>query len=142
MLNIRSINPSASSECRWKYPALKSHIYDYIHDSASKQRTLPFIALTETWLKGYMNDAQLKIPGYDLKRSDRDKRVGGGVLLYAHESIPVSYSAKYDDSTCEVLFCKFDTIKTCVVVVYRPTDAPLSSFKKAINFIYSEVDIV
>ena len=101
---------------------------------------MPFIALTETWLKDYINDAQLKIPGYEVKRSDRAKRVGGGVLLYAHENIPVSYTTRYDDSTCEVLFCKFDTIKTCVIVVYRPPDAPLSSFKKAIDFIYSQVN--
>ena len=84
----------------------------------------------------------MKIPEYELKRSDRAKRVGGGVLLYAHENIPFSYTARYDDSTCEVLFCKFDTIKTCVVVVYRPTDAPLASFKKAMDFIYAEVDNV
>ena len=62
--------------------------------------------------------------------------------MYAHENIPFSYTAKYDDSTCKVLFCKFTSIKTCVIVVYRPSDAPLSSFKKAIEFIYSELNDV
>ena len=62
----------------------------YIQEEKRKNHSLPFIALTETWLKSYMSDAQLHIPGYTVSRSDRGSRVGGGVLLYSHVNIPVS----------------------------------------------------
>ena len=34
-------------------------------------------------LKSYNLDAQIHIPGYDIRRSNRSKRLGGGVLLYS-----------------------------------------------------------
>ena len=43
-----------------------------------KHRQIPFIALTETWLKPYIHDSQVNIEGYLVSRSDRGtrKRVG------------------------------------------------------------------
>ena len=76
-LNVQSINPSANSSCRWKVPEISS----IVQEEVSKKHALPFIALTETWLKSYITDAQLHVPGYLVSRSDRDSRVGGGVLL-------------------------------------------------------------
>ena len=104
-----------------------------IGDERSKGHMLPFIALTETWLKSYMSDAQLRIPGYVVSRCDRDKRVGGGVLLYSHQHLPISACNTFDDSICQALFCRFDTVKMCAVV-YRPPNAPSSSFKSVISF--------
>ena len=36
---------------------------------------------------------------------------GGGVLLYSHTDIPLSSYSKFDDGTCEVVFCRFDSKK-------------------------------
>ena len=105
-----------------------------IEDEKSKNHSLAFIALTETWLKSYISDAQLHIPGYSVARSDRDARVGGGVLLYSHVNLPVSECKSFDDGTCEGLFSTFSTIKTCVAVAYRPPNASLSSFKALLSF--------
>ena len=124
------MNPSASSKVRWKVPDIKSLVLE----EANNNHSLPFIALTETWLKSYISDAQLKIPGYEASRCDRDIRIGGGVLLYSHSSIPISEQLTYDDHTCQVLFCKFDTIKTCILLVYRPPNAPLKSFSGVLAF--------
>ena len=99
-----------------------------------KKPHLPFIALTETWLKSYITDAQLHVPGYLVSRSDRDSRVGGGVLLYSHINIPVSKTEKFDDSSCQGIFYQFKTIKTCVAVGYRPPNAPASSFASLLHF--------
>ena len=124
------MNPSASSKSRWKVPEISA----LIQEEKSKNHSLPFIALTETWLKSYMSDAQLQIPGYSVSRSDRDARVGGGVLLYSHVNLPVSECNTFDDGTCEGLFCSFSTMKTCVAVAYRPPNASLSSFKALLSF--------
>ena len=111
-----------------------------IQEERDNNHSLPFIALTETWLKSYISDAQLHITGYAVSRSDRAKRLGGGVLLYSHLNIPVTETARFDDGICEVLLCRFDTIKTCIAVVYRPPDAECNSFNNALNFLSSELN--
>ena len=107
----------------------------HIEGERAKKHSLPFIALSETWLKSYISDAQLHIPGYALSRCDRQGRVGGGVLLYSHEDIPVSSVKTYDDGVCQALFVTFLTAKICIANVYRPPSAIHSSFNKAINFL-------
>ena len=83
MLNVQSINPSANSRCRWKLPYLKKKL-------AKKSENIPFIALTETWLKPYITDAMVDIEGYNGFRSDCSIMTGGGVLVYCHERIPIT----------------------------------------------------
>ena len=85
--------PSASGNSKWKVPYLK----ELLATEIQKRHSIPFMMLTETWLKPYISDAQLHIPGYEISRCDRDKRIGGGVLLYSHSSLPISYEAKFDD---------------------------------------------
>jgi len=115
----------------------------HIEAERAKKHSLPFIALSETWLKSYISDAQLHIPGYTLSRCDRQGRIGGGVLLFSHEDIPVSSVKTSDDGVCQVLFVTFLTAKICIANVYRPPNANYSSFKKAIDFLddmYSSLD--
>ena len=114
----------------------------HIHEERARNHSLPFVALTETWLKPYMSDAQLHVPGYTISRCDRSGRVGGGVLLYSHINIPVSECETFDDGTCEGLFCRFSTINTCVIVAYRPPNAPLSSFNSLLEFFSSCIHLV
>ena len=54
------------------------HLMSYIECEKQDNHLIPFVALTETWLKSYVSDAQLQIPGYDITRCDRESRVGGG----------------------------------------------------------------
>ena len=106
-----------------------------IESERKKGHKLPFISLTETWLKSYILDAQLHIPGYNISRSDRDKRVGGGVLLYSHEDIPITNCESFDDSICQAMFTIFDTIKMCVATIYRPPNASHGSFNGVLKFL-------
>ena len=50
LLNIQSMNPSARSPYRWKFPYLSKQIAE----ATAKNATISFIALTETWLKQYV----------------------------------------------------------------------------------------
>jgi hypothetical protein len=110
-----------------------------IENERLNQHKIPFFALTETWLKSYIADAQLHIPGYCISRCDRDKRVGGGVLLYSHEDIPVSSSETYDDTFCQAMFTVFHTAKMCVATIYRPPNASSTSFNGVLNFLRKNI---
>ena len=125
------MNPSASSTSRWKVHDLMS----LIDNERTKKHALPFVAITETWLKSYIADAQLHIPGYALSRCDRDKRVGGGVLLYSHQDIPITSCKTYDDGTCEALFVTFQASKLTIANVYRPPNATQASFARVLQFL-------
>ena len=67
------------------------------------------------------------VNGYDIGRSDKSKRLDGGVLLYSHNNILISFTAQHDDSICQALFCKFDTIKKSVLLWF--TDLPMRNTK-------------
>ena len=125
------MNPSANSPCRWKIRELRS----YLGRENANNHLIPFVAITETWLKSHITDAQIQIPQYVVSRSDRCKKIGGGVALFSHESIPISDCIKYDDITCQAIFCRFDTIKSCIVLVYRPPSSSEKSFIDLIGFI-------
>ena len=130
LLNIRSINPSATSECKHKHKELEKLISESCQDVPVK-----FVAVTETWLQDHIKDAQLHIGGFNISRCDREDRGGGGVLLYSHYNYPISECKTYDDSYCSALFVKFSSIKLGVFVVYRPPEAPCEKFHCTLDFI-------
>ncbi|XP_042857768.1 uncharacterized protein LOC122244039 [Penaeus japonicus] len=66
---------------------------------------------------------------------DRSTRVGGGVFLYSHESLPITSFETFDDKICQALHCKCETAKIIICVLYRPPDAPMPSFKACLKFI-------
>ena len=131
LINIQSINPSASSQCRWKIHELEA----LIRDEREHNKFPAFIALTETWLDPHIANAQVQLDHYDITRTDRGERVGGGVMLYSHESIPVTDTRSYDDGTCQGIFCEFATIDVYIILIYRPPQACTPSFSKVIGFI-------
>ena len=130
------MNPSASSTSRGKVPELKALIDEKTDDKIF----VPFLALTETWLGPHIADAQVHLPGYDLVRSDRIGRLGGGVLLYVSNLFPISDLDAFDDGTCQALSCTLTSLKLNIFVVYRPPNADISSFNEAMNFIGSKTD--
>ena len=134
LLNTQSCNPSAISPARWKIPYLKKKILDI-----TESRIVPFIAVTETWLKSYISDSQIEINSYNVERCDRGTRRGGGVLLYTHESIPITDVNTFDDKVCQALICKMETIKMIISVIYRPPDASSASFESCMNYINSYI---
>ena len=130
--------PSATGNARWKVPSIKQLVSTELH----KMHSIPFVVLTETWLKSYISDAQLHIPGYEVSLCDRDKRIGGGVLLYSHQGLPLSQKETFDDGTCQVLLCRFDSIKVCLAIVYRPPESTSSSFSSVIQFLNHQFSMI
>ena len=121
MLNIQGMDPSARSRSKWKIP--------YLHENyVLENNYIPVIALSETWLKSYISDAQIAIPHYNIIRSDRKTRKRGGVLLYVHEDLPTCSELAYDNEICEAVMCTIESIKTIVISVYRPPDTKNEEF--------------
>ena len=133
------MNPSSSSNSFWKVHELRVAV----EEEKLKGHFIPLIGLTETWLASHIKDAQIRIPGYIVSRSDRRGRGGGGVLLYSHENVPVSETSNYDDGICQALFCVFHTIKMCVCLVYRPPSTSKETYSRLLRWVndtLSDVD--
>ena len=121
LLKVQGMSPAANSCSNWKIP----YVQDLI---TSDTKTTPFLALTLTWLKPHIEDSQVAIPGYNILRSDRATRKGGGTALYLQEDLVVTKSEAFDDNYCEVVTCSIDSIKTVLSCLYRPPDASDLSF--------------
>ena len=82
-------------------------------------------AITETWLHDDISDAEICIPGYISYRCDRHhKRRGGGVLIYAHnslrtESLPIEITNP--PLGFEIIACKWNLAGQdfSLILVYR-----------------------
>ena len=61
---------------------------DELHLVANS-KTFDIIALTESWLNEDIDDSVLAMSGYSLFRRDRSARMGGGILCYISNAIPV-----------------------------------------------------
>ena len=124
--------PSAHSSSRYK---LTAFIEEHIHALDKPKSEIPFIIITESWLKPFISDAQIAIPEYEIVRQDRIKRLRGGVILYVHKSLPISDIMKYDDDTCEAVICTIKTINTKIAAVYRPPDTSDNSLENLLSFL-------
>ena len=129
LLNIQSLNPSARSSCYWKIP----YLTEMEIGKRAKNNCIPFIALTETWLKPYVQDAQLHIDNYNILRCDRATRVGGGVMMYIHQDLPITRTESHDSDYCQLLLCTSDPSKLIFCLLYRPPNATSASFKACLD---------
>ena len=128
MLNAQGLNPSAESCQRWKFPFL-------VNNLDSCKSNYPIIALTETWLKPCIADAQIYLSGYNIFRADRLYRERGGALLYIKEDIVITSTLTYDDDTCQAVFCISPPLKLMIFSAYKPCDASPKSFSNLLSFI-------
>ncbi len=86
------------------------------------------IMLTETWCNKDIQNALLKLPGYELiqdlrrDRSDTHLGIGGGILVYAKNNfsiLPVDNGANSFNQFC--IFKFFDGAENwTVILIYRP----------------------
>ena len=135
LLNARSISPAATSTVKWKIPFIQDHIIDDLG-----RPPVPILAITESWLKPYISDAQIAVDGYNSLRADRQSRKGGGCVLYVENSLLVSDTVNFSDKHCSMLYCFIDTMNALVSVIYRPPDAPLGSFKAVMDQVQEKLN--
>ena len=128
MINMQGIDPSAHCTTNWK---LTSFVEEHINASDS----IPYICITKSWLKNQITNAQIAIPNYEILRQDRKSRHCGGVLLYIHNSLPVSEVWTYDDDVCEAIVCHIESNNTKVAAVYRPPDTKTKNFEQLLKFL-------
>ena len=106
-----------------------------------QKRFVPFMGITETWLKGYITDAQVQIKNYSSFRSDRVNRHHGGAMVYVHNSYTVSNNESYEDQYSNCIILRIEELNCIVAAVYRPPDCPNSSFRNIIRNIQSYIDL-
>ena len=63
------------------------------------------------------------------------RRPHGGVLLYVHNSLPISETFCYDDDTCEAVVCSIKSINTKIASIYRPPNTDDKSFENLLSFL-------
>ena len=64
---------------------------------------------------------------------------GGGVLLYVKDTLPLSNVTDYDDTICQVVVGTCDVTKQIIASLYRPPEAPVSSFSNARSVVSSYI---
>ena len=126
LLNGQSVSPAATSTSRWKIPFIQKMLAD-------ESYLPPFIAITESWLKGYITDAQVNMENYQAIRSDRPDRVGGGCLLYVHDQLVITQSDHYEDRNNNMIMCYLKSCNTLFAVVYRPPGKDTPGFKTLLD---------
>ena len=66
-VNVQGMNPSLHSKSFWKLHMLREEIYKLNRNNLC----VPFLAVTETWLKPHIFDEQISIENYSVYRADR-----------------------------------------------------------------------
>ena len=135
LLNAQSCNPSAQSRCAWKLPYLRETI-------EAIPGIVPFVAVTETWLKPYIEDSQISHgwEKYRVHRCDRRYRTGGGVMLLSHFNLPLEDHVKIDKDSCQLLLCSSTPTKWVLGVLYRSPSAPVADFRACLDEVKRYID--
>ena len=77
------------------------------------------VMVTESWGRDAIDDVSLNLPGYFLKRRDRNSRLGKGCLIYVKDHIVVTFDDELTyNNNVESVCCKIhvgvETIFICV----------------------------
>jgi hypothetical protein len=90
----------------------------------AKENNSPLIVLTETWLEEGVLDAEIKIPGYYVVRTDRMNRVHGGVAIYVKEGLGATTILTHSNGKVEILALKIKELETIVFWVLPSSKQP------------------
>ena len=124
---MQGMIPDIHSKSFWKLKYLVEEFLNKIN------KRIPFLALTETWLKSHIKDAQIAIPQYQIVRGDREGRERGGALLYIHEDFTIIDEQIFDNNTCEMAVCTLKPSNIIVASIYRPPDATDEKFSEMMH---------
>jgi len=131
LLNTQGLSPHATGNSKWKLPYIAGNV---LHEGGLFK---PFMAISESWLKSRINDAQIIVPNYTPYRADRQKRKGGGALLLVHNSILVADVQYFDNTVCEAVICTIPSMGAVVSSIYRPPDTTCEEFTPLLQFLDS-----
>ena len=93
---------------------------------------------TETHLDSNILDVEVRIPGYNLIRADRQKRKQGGACIYIEENLPFQTLSQWSNSVCEL--CAIKSLDTVLVCVYRPPDCKTQEYAELMAILKTILD--
>ena len=79
------------------------------------------ICITETWLSEDIDTVSVSIPGYVMHRKDRDKRKGGGVVIFVRDDarcclIPIQIVVRDDFELLAIEITNYNLILLCLYI--------------------------
>ena len=95
----------------------------------SKEVKPPLMCCVETKLDAEVMDSEIKIENYNISRTDRKNRSGGGVAIYHEEVLNCTTLLSLSNTVCEVLIIEVHNNDTVVCLIYRPPDCVYEEFK-------------
>lgn len=106
--NAQSLNPANS-----KFEEIKLILKDSLLD---------VVGVSETWLKSYITNKSVEVPGYKIIRHDRPAIRGGGVAFYVSKKLKTRVISRSEGSDVEYLFMEVVSVMSRVLVgvIYRP----------------------
>ena len=118
------------------FPRCNQSKIPYYGDLATEYNS-PFICLTESHLHQGILDAEIKIEGMTVYKSDRQQREKGGVVTYVREDLAVAAELKHSNSYCETLALYIPQLDLALVTIYRPPGCPEYKFKESLEEVSS-----
>ena len=91
--------------------------------SAVEETSPRLLVVVETWADGSHGDADMRIPGYDLIRLDRERRGGGGVALWIRTGEQFRAEERYSTPGLEAISVAVTSLELGVVAMYHPPGA-------------------
>jgi hypothetical protein len=131
-VNMRSLQPTD-----------RSVKIDELHSTLCIDNKFDVICVSEIWLDKTIPDSDVALHDYQLYRNDRNRH-GGGVAIYAHNSLPVRHLVDFLIADVEIVCIevKVNTKKIIVACYYRPpgnreqSDEFLTNFQIILNMMY------
>ena len=94
------------------------------------------ISLTESHLNDNILDAEIKIPGFQIFRSDRPSNIQkGGIILYIRDDISASTKLISSGSInlIEYLMLFIEKLNVVIITIYRSPQSNVNSFQTVIE---------
>ena len=99
-------------------------------------------AVTETWARAGITDAELMIEGYNMFRVDRKEKIGGGIILYTRETMEAVLESELTDGVFEeALWCWVgpENSRLLIGVLYRSPTSSANNNKQLLEMLRKAV---
>ena len=119
-------------------PSNSQRKLQYLNDRV-KEENVKILIMTETHLTPDVLDEEIKIPNFNVFRTDRIDRKCGGVLILLQDNLQVetSKTVHFSNSVCEMLIIHIEQMNLHIICVYRPPDTTKNEFIPCIEKIDS-----
>ena len=115
--------------------SLKSRSHSIQVKNLVSENDFDILTLSETWL----NNSEMSIPGYTMKRPDRQNKTGGGVCVFIKETYKVKQlselsslpSCGFHQLWLSIQINKYKSFIVCTA--YSPPDCPLDCFDQELS---------